>query len=131
MADEYHEESITPFASGVEFRFGTDIDRVLADWGRSSRVVVDFGCGPGDSWLPLLGRASIVAALDFAPRMIEVATHRAKKTGTTAHEVTIDDLAARAETTDRTQERTSSEALLVQGDLRDLSPLANRIDLAT
>ncbi len=133
MADEYDEESITPFAPQVEFRFGSDLDALFAEW-RShpkKRIAVDFGCGPGDSLVPLLGNASVVAGLDFAPRMLAVAASRAKprlkELGQTegARSATIETLVADCESPDDT-----AKTLVVQGDLRDLGPLEGRVDLA-
>lgn len=75
QAAKYDDLFLDPFRPGVENPL-LDAIRAIPDPG--SKVVADLGCGTGPLIPMLSGRFGEVVALDFAPKMVEVAKKRLK-----------------------------------------------------
>ena len=90
VADEARYESwvMSPFARGIDFRLRGDVRRLLARWKRAGglerRVVLDLGCGRGDATALVAGRVGFAAALDFSPKMLELAGRFLERRGIAA-----------------------------------------------
>src|SRR3954465_6329996 len=73
QAAKYDDLFLDPFRPGVENPL---LDAIHAIPDPASKVVADLGCGTGPLIPLLAGRFGEVIALDFAPKMIEVARKR-------------------------------------------------------
>ncbi|MCA8960026.1 MAG: class I SAM-dependent methyltransferase [Planctomycetes bacterium] len=136
LAEQYHEESITPFAAEVSFRLQDDLKALWEEWEANPdptfRAAVDFGCGTGDSLFPLLGHAPFIAGVDFAPRMLDVAERNLRKRKAKPVRTALPALARRL---DADRSKSARNAIppslhLTLADLSELGPLHGCVDLA-
>ncbi|MHC4640377.1 MAG: class I SAM-dependent methyltransferase [Planctomycetota bacterium] len=85
MAPHYEEQVISPFSSEVRFRLPGDIRRFLRAWRTDGtinrRVVLDFGCGCGNSLLLVAGQVGLAAGIDFSEGMLIQSKIRLEQAG--------------------------------------------------
>lgn len=85
LAPHYEEQIISPFAPEVRFRLPVDILRMFRAWRTDGtinhRVVLDFGCGCGNSLLLVAGRVGLAAGIDFSEGMLAQSEIRLERAG--------------------------------------------------
>jgi SAM-dependent methyltransferase len=85
LASHYQEQVISPFSPEVRFKLPADIRRILRAWRTdgtiNSRVVLDFGCGCGDSLLLVAGRVGLAVGIDFSEGMLTQSQIRLERKG--------------------------------------------------
>lgn len=134
LATRYHDEVISPFARGVEFRLEKDLDERLSSWERdgtaAERVAIDFGCGCGEALLLLAGRVGLSAGFDGSEGMLVEAQRLLA--GERAIHAPVGGWPPLRKALNAVGSAESSRAktLLVKGDLRRLGSLRESVDLA-
>lgn len=126
ISADYADYVVSPYELGVEMPLAEDVARWLKAGGVQG-TAVDFGCGAGQSFEFIAGRAGRALALDFSAGMLLETARRIR--GNVGREFD-DDLLDEARLLAWLADPPRCESKFFQGDLHRLEALKGRVDLA-
>jgi len=133
LANSYFEEVISPFHPSVKFRLRKDINHIVNNWkNKRDKVVMDFGCGCGDTLRIISGKVGLSIGLDISSSMLTQSSRKLSKI----------DIVPKQYATKRGLEYIYKEiqllkkgqsepfqTVLVKADMKDIKPLHDTVDL--
>jgi SAM-dependent methyltransferase len=126
ISADYADYVVSPYEIGVEMPLADDVASWLERAGAEG-TAVDFGCGAGQSFELIAGRAGRALALDFSAGMLaETARRVGGKLGRGFDESLLDEVQLQQWLDDAPRR----DARFFQGDMHRLGMLEGRVDLA-